>query len=77
MHMTGVQKYLVKVIVVWSRYITLKLFWRALENDVKKVTLLHNFHQAFYKNIVILVFWNKYSPFAPIFIIIEWKLGPI
>ena len=31
-------------IVVWSRYITLKLFWRTLENDVIKGSLLYIFH---------------------------------
>ena len=34
-------------IVVWSRYITLKLFRRKLKNDVMKRPLFHNFHQAF------------------------------
>ena len=64
-------------IVVWSRYITLKLFWRTLENDVIKGRLFHTFHQAIYKKFVILVFWNKYSPFVPIFIMIDWNLGPV
>ena len=48
-------------VVVLSQYITLKLLWRALENDVIKEPLFHTFHQTFYKNFVILVFWNKYS----------------
>ena len=61
-------------IVVWLRYITLKLFWRTLENVVMKGPLFHTFHHAFYKNFVI-VFWNKYSPFVAIFIMIAWKLG--
>ena len=64
-------------IVVWSHYITLKLFWRTLENDVIKGLLFHIFHQAFYKYFLILVFWNKYSPFAPIFIMLNSKRGPI
>ena len=34
-----------------------------------------SFHQAFYKNFVILVFWKKYSAFVPFFIITDWKLG--
>ena len=58
-------------IVIWSRYITLKLLWRTLENDVIKGPLLHIVHQPFYKKFVISVFWNKYSPFVPIFIMAE------
>ena len=54
-------------IAVWSRYIALKLFWRTLKNDVIKGPLFHIFHQVFYKNFVILVVWNKYSPFVTIF----------
>ena len=61
-------------IVASSRCITLKLFWRTLENDVKKGTLFHNFLQAFYKNLVTLVFWNKHSPFVSIFMMTDWKL---
>ena len=64
-------------IAVWMRYITLKLFWRTLENDLMKMTLFHIFHKVFYKNFVILVFWNKYSPFLPIFIMIDSKLDAI
>ena len=64
-------------IVASSRHIRLKLFWRTLENDVVAEPLFHTFHPAFYKNFVILVFWNKYSTFVPIFITINWKLGPI
>ena len=64
-------------IVVWSRYIILKLFWKTFKNDVIKGPLFHTFHQAFYKTFVILVFWNKKSLFVPIFIMIDWKLGPI
>ena len=64
-------------IVVWSHYITLKSFWRTLENDVIKRLLFHIFHQAFYKYFLILAFWNKYSPFAPIFIMLDSKRGPI
>ena len=64
-------------IVVWSRYITLKLFWRTLKNDVIKGPLFHTFHQAFYKTFVILVFWNKKPLFVPIFIMIDWKLSSI
>ena len=64
-------------IVVWSRYNTLKLFWIALENDVLNGARSHTFHQAFYKNFVTLLFWNKYSPFVSISIMIDWKLGPI
>ena len=48
-----------------------------LENDDIKGPLFHIFHQAFYKNFVILVFLNKYTPFVPIFTMIDWKLGPI
>ena len=48
-------------IVIWSQYISLKLFLRTLENDVIKWPLFHTFRQAFYKSFVILVFWNKYS----------------
>ena len=61
-------------IVVWSRYITLN----ALKNfdDLIKGPLFYTFHQVFYKNFVILKFWNKSSPFAPIFIMIDWKLDP-
>ena len=36
-------------IVVWLQYITVKLFWRALENDVIKGVLFQTFHQAYYK----------------------------
>ena len=66
-------------IVVWLRHITLKLLWRTLENDVVpvKVPLFHTFQQTFLKKFVILVFFNKYSPFVTIFIMIYWKLGPI
>ena len=39
-----------------------------------KGPLFYTFHRAFYKNFVI-VFWNKYSPFVAIFIMIAWKLG--
>ena len=46
-------------IVVWSQYITLKLFWGTLENDVIQGPLFHTSHYAFHKNFVILVFWNK------------------
>ena len=60
-------------IVVWSRYITLRLFWRTLKNEVIKGPLSHMFHQAFYKTFVNLRFWNKESSFAPIFIMIDWK----
>ena len=62
-------------IVVWSRYITLNLFWRTLENDVINGPLFDTIHEAFYKNFAILVFWNKYSPFVPVFIMIDWKLA--
>ena len=41
-------------VVVWSQYITLKLFWRTLENDVIKWPLFHASHKAFYKNFIIL-----------------------
>ena len=64
-------------IAAWSRNVILKLFSRTLENDVTKKSLFHTFHQAFYKNFVILVFWNKDSPFGPISIMTDWKLGPI
>ena len=64
-------------IVVLSWYIILKLFWRTLENDFIKEPLLHTIHQAFYKNFVILLFWNKRSPFVSIFIMIDWKFGLI
>ena len=43
-------------IVIWSQYISLKLFLRTLENDVIKWPLFHTFRQAFYKSFVILVF---------------------
>ena len=36
--------------------------------------LFHTFHQTFYKNFVIFVFWSKYSPFAPILIMIDCNL---
>ena len=36
-------------IVVWSPYITLKLFWRTLENYIIKGHLFHIFGLAFYK----------------------------
>ena len=58
-------------IVVWSRCITLKLFWRKLENDFIRRPRFHTFHQIFYKNVVILVFWNKYFPLVPIFIMVK------
>ena len=64
-------------VVVSSWYIILKLFWRTLENDFIKGPLLHTIHQAFYKNFVILLFWNKRSSFVPIFIMIDWKFGLI
>ena len=48
-------------VVVWSQYITLKLFWRTLENYASQ--------EAFLKNFVILVFWNNYSPFVWFFIL--------
>ena len=35
-------------IAVWSRYITLKLLWRALENDVIKGPLFHIFEKNKY-----------------------------
>ena len=35
------------------------------------------FHQAFYKNLLILMFWNKYYEFITISITIDWKFGPI
>ena len=63
-------------IVVWSRYITLKLFWRTLENGVIKGHLFLISHQEFHKNFVILVFRNKYYLFLSIFIMIDWKLSP-
>ena len=37
-------------IVVWSRYITLKPFWRTLKCSVIKGCLFHILHEAFYKN---------------------------
>ena len=37
----------------------------------------HAFHQSFYKDFVVLVFWNKYCPFVTIFIMTDWKPGPI
>ena len=58
-------------IVVWSRYISLKLFWRTLENNAIKGPQFHTFHQALYKDFVILVFSSKYSPFLPIFIMTD------
>ena len=63
-------------IIVWSRYITLKLFW-ILEIDVIKGRLFHIFHPTFYKYFAILAFSNKYSPFVPIFIITDPRLAPI
>ena len=58
-------------VVISSRYIPLKLLWGILENDIIKVFLIHIFHQAFYKNFVILVFRNEYSPFVPIFLMTD------
>ena len=43
-------------IVVWSQYITLKLFRRTLENDVIRGHLFHTIHQAIYKDFAIVVF---------------------
>ena len=42
-----------------------------------KGPLFHTSDLGFYKIFVILVFWNKNSPLAPILIMIDWKLGPI
>ena len=53
-------------IVVWSRYITLKLFWKMLKNDAIKGPIFYTFHRAFYKKFVILEFWNKKSLFVSI-----------
>ena len=66
-------------IVTWLQYIIMKPFSRALENDIIKGPLFNTFDQAFYnyKSFVISVFWNKYSSFVPIFIMIDWKLVPI
>ena len=47
-------------IVIWSRYITLKLFWITLENDVIKCPLFYTFYHTLYKKFVILVFWSNY-----------------
>ena len=38
-------------IVVWSRYISLKLLRRIRESDVKEASLFHSFLQIFYKNV--------------------------
>ena len=46
-------------IIVWSRYITLKLFWRTFKNVVIKGPLFHTSHHAFYKAFVILVIRKK------------------
>ena len=54
----------IDVFIVWLRYITLKRFWRTLENDAIKGPF-HTFHQIFYKDFVLLVFWNKYYSFVP------------
>ena len=42
---------------------------------VIKGIFFHLFHQAYYKNFVILVLCSKYSAFVPIFMIIDWKLA--
>ena len=54
-------------IVVWSRYIALKLFWRIWENNVKEGPLFHNFHQIFHKNFKMLILIYSLSHFVPIF----------
>ena len=51
-------------IVVWSRYIALKLLWRIWENDVRMVSPFHTFLQTFYKNISILVLSCNLSHFV-------------
>ena len=51
-------------IVVWSRYIALKLLWRIWENDVRVVPPFHTFLQIFYKNISILVLSCNLSHFV-------------
>ena len=38
-------------IVVWSRYIALKLPWKIWENDVKEGTPFHTFLRIFFKNL--------------------------
>ena len=48
-------------IVVWSRHVALKLFWRTLENDVIKGSLFHTFHQTFYKK------FSKFSVLKQVF----------
>ena len=58
-------------VVVWSCYITLKLFSRTLENDVIKASLFHIFCEIFFKSFVILVFRNTHSPYIPILIMID------
>ena len=64
-------------IIVWSIYITLKLFWKTFENGIIRGPLFHTLHKELFKYFVILRFWNKYSPFVPIFIMPDWKLFPI
>ena len=38
-------------IIVWSIYITLKLFWKTFENGIIRGPLFHSFHHAFDKHL--------------------------
>ena len=52
-------------IVVWSRYVALKLLWRIWESDVKKGPSFHTFRQIFYKRFKILVLsYNLFHQFS-------------
>ena len=54
-------------IVVWSRYIALKLFWRIWKNDAKKGPPFHTFLQLFCNNFKTLVLSYNLPHFLPIF----------
>ena len=64
-------------VVVWSRYIVLKLLWRMWESDVKEGHPFHTFLHIFYENFKILVLSYNPSYLVPIFKKIDKKLAQI
>ena len=64
-------------IVVWLRYVALKLLWRIWESDIKEAPPFHTFLHIFYKTFKILVLSYNLSHFVPIFKKIEEKPAQI
>ena len=64
-------------IVVWLRYIALKLFWRIWESNVKEKPPFNTFLQMFHKNFKILASSYNISHFVPIFKKIDKKIAQV